>query len=115
MQTDNKFLDDLSRMMSSAMGTAGTMKDEVEARTRQHMESFFTRMDFVRREEFEVVRDMAALARQDNERLSARLAELEAKLDKAGKAAPAKKKAAAKKAPAKKAAPKKAAARKADD
>jgi BMFP domain-containing protein YqiC len=112
MQTDNKFLDDMARMMSSAMGTAGSVKDEMEARTRQHMESFFARMDFVRREEFEVVRDMAALARQDNERLAAKVAELEAKLAKADKPAPAKKKAAAKKPAVSKAAPKKAAAKK---
>jgi BMFP domain-containing protein YqiC len=112
MQSDNKFLDDLARMMSSAMGTAGSVKDEMEARTRQHMESFFSRMDFVRREEFEVVRDMAALARQDCERLTAKIAELEAKLEKAGKAAPAQKAAAPKKAAAKKASTKKAAPKK---
>jgi BMFP domain-containing protein YqiC len=112
MQTDNKFMDDMARMMSSAMGAAGSMKDEMEARTRQHMESFFTRMDFVRREEFEVVRDMAALARQDNERLAAKVAELEAKLGNADKPAAAKKKAAAKKSTEAKAAPKKAAAKK---
>ena len=65
-------------------------------------------MDLVRREEFNVVRDMAALARQENERLAARVAELEGALA-GGKAAP--KKAAAKKAAPKKAAPKKAAAK----
>ncbi len=96
MQSDNKFLDDLARMMTSAMGTAGSMKDEVEAHTRQHMESLFSRMDFVRREEFEVVRDMAALARQDSERLTAKIAEFEAKLKKSDVSAPAKKKTAAK-------------------
>ena len=91
---------------------------------RQNMEGFFTRMDFVRREEFEVVRDMTALARQENERLAARVAELEAQLSgkakapkaRAAKAAPAKKagvkKAPAKNAYAKKPIPKKPAAKK---
>ena len=109
MQTDNKFMDDLARMMSSAMGTAGSVRDEMGARTRQHMESLFTRMDFVRREEFEVVRDMAVLARQDNERLAAKVAELEAKVARADKPALVKKKAAAKKPAEAKSAPKKSA------
>ncbi len=104
MQTDNKFLDDMAKMMSGAMSAAGGMKDEVEARMRQNMEGFFTRMDFVRREEFEVVRAMAALARQENERLAARVAELEAQLFGKAKAPKAK---AAKAAPAKKASAKK--------
>lgn len=106
MQTENKFFDDLTRMMSGAMSAAGGVREEAEARLRQHFEAMFSRMDLVRREEFNVVRDMAALARQENERLSARIAELE----KGGttKKSPAKK-TAAKKAPAKKAAPKKAA------
>ncbi len=80
MQTDNRFLDDMARMMAGAMGAAGGVKEEVEARMRQRAEAFLARMDLVRREEFEVVRDMAALARQENERLAARVAELEAAL-----------------------------------
>ena len=104
MQTENKFFDDLTRMMSGAMSAAGGMREEAEARMRQHFEAMFARMDLVRREEFNVVRDMAALARQENERLAARVAELEGRLA----AAPA-----PKKAPAKKAAPRKAAAKKA--
>ena len=109
MQTENKFFDDLTRMMSGAMSAAGGVRDEAEARMRQHFESLFARMDLVRREEFNVVRDMAALARQENERLAARVVELESAL--LGNAAP--KEAAAKKAAPKKAAPKKAAAKKA--
>jgi BMFP domain-containing protein YqiC len=98
MQSENKFFDDLTRMMSGAMSAAGGMREEAEARLRQHFEAMFARMDLVRREEFNVVRDMAALARQENERLAARVAELEA---------------AAAKAPARRAAPKKAAPKKA--
>ena len=108
MQSENRFIDDLTRMMSGAMSAAGGVREEAEARMRQHFEGLFARMDLVRREEFNVVRDMAALARQENERLAARVAELEGALA-GGKAAP--KKAAAKKAAPKKAAPKKAAAK----
>jgi BMFP domain-containing protein YqiC len=110
MQTENKFFDDLTRMMSGAMSAAGGVREEAEARLRQHFEAMFARMDLVRREEFNVVRDMAALARQENERLSARIAELE-KGGATKKAAP--KKATAKKSPAKKAAAKKSAPKKA--
>ncbi len=116
MQTENKFFDDLTRMMSGAMSAAGGMREEAEARMRQHFEAMFARMDLVRREEFNVVRDMAALARQENERLAARISELEKgsapKKAATKKAAP--KKAAAKKAPAKKAAAKKAASAEGD-
>lgn len=80
MQTENRFFDDLARVMSGAMSAAGGMREEAEARLRQHFEAMFARMDLVRREEFNVVRDMAALARQENERLEQRVAELEAKL-----------------------------------
>jgi len=80
MQAENRFFDDLSRMMSGALSAAGGVREEAEARLRQHFEAMFTRMDLVRREEFNVVRDMAALARQENERLAERVVELEAKL-----------------------------------
>ena len=107
MQTENKFFDDLARMMSGALTAAGGVREEAEARLRQHFEAMFARMDLVRREEFNVVRDMAALARQENERLAARLAELEGKSSRgSAKKAPARK-AAAKKAPARKAAARK--------
>jgi len=80
MQTENRFFDDLARMMSGALSAAGGVREEAEARLRQHFEAMFARMDLVRREEFNVVRDMAALARQENERLALRVSELEAKL-----------------------------------
>ena len=97
MQTENKFFDDLARMMSGALSAAGGVREEAEARMRQHFEGMFARMDLVRREEFNVVRDMAALARQENERLAARVAALEA--GSAGGKAAARKPAAKKAAP----------------
>ena len=87
MQTENKFFDDLTRMMSGAMSAAGGMREEAEARMRQHFEAMFARMDLVRREEFNVVRDMAALARQENERLAVRTHQLTLGLMRADSAA----------------------------
>jgi len=88
MQTDNRFLDDFARVISGAMSAASGVREEVEARIRQQLDGVFSRMDLVTREEFDVVRDMAALARQENERLAERVEELEArlaKLEKGGK------------------------------
>lgn len=81
MQTDNRILDDLARVLSGAVTAASGVREEVEARLRQQLEGVFERMDLVNREDFEVVRDMAALARQENERLSARVEALEARLE----------------------------------
>jgi len=102
MQTDNRFIDDMARMMTGAMSAAGGMREEIEARMRHQLESMFARMELVRREEFKVVRDMAALARQENERLEKRLATLEARLaalEGKPKGAPRKRPAARKAAP----------------
>ncbi|MBC6440870.1 MAG: accessory factor UbiK family protein [Rhodospirillales bacterium] len=114
MQTNNRFFDDMAKMMIGAMSAAGGMKEEMEARMHHQTEAFFARMHFVRREEFEVVRDMAALARQENDCLEARVAELEAALAKVEKAAkPTRKVTATVKATTKKAAPKTVAPKKA--
>ncbi len=77
MQTDNRILDDLARVLSGALSVAGGARAEMRQRARQHAELLLARMDLVRREEFEVVRDMAALAREENERLSERIKALE--------------------------------------
>ena len=86
MQTDNRLLDDFARVLGGAVSAASGVREEVEAKIRQQLDGVFTRMDLVTREEFEVVRDMAALARQENERLTERLADLESRLAKAEKA-----------------------------
>ena len=78
MQTDNRILDDMARMTMGAASLCGAAREEARARMRQRAESLLARMDLVRREEFEVVRDMAVLARRENERLEQRIAELEA-------------------------------------
>ncbi len=81
MQTDNRLLDDLARMASGAVGALTGMRAEVEARLRDQLERILARMDLVTREEFDAVRAMAAKARSEQERLEARLAVVEARLE----------------------------------
>lgn len=80
MQTQNPLFDDLARMAGGALGALSGLRAEIEALIRQQMERFMAGIDVVPREEFEVVRDMAIKAREENEALAARLADLEAKL-----------------------------------
>jgi len=79
-QTSSRLFDDLSRLMSDAVGLAEGARREVETLARSKIERLMAGMDFVSREEFEAVREMAALARAQNEKLEARVAALEAKL-----------------------------------
>jgi BMFP domain-containing protein YqiC len=78
MQTENRFLDDLAKLMLNAAGAAQGMKAEMENVMRQRLERWFADMNLVPRDEFDAVRAMAAAAREENSRLSARLAALEA-------------------------------------
>ena len=80
MQTDNRILDGVARLFTDAAGAAQSVRAEVDTFMRQRLERLVTDMDFVPREEFEAVKAMAAKAREENEKLEARLAALEAKL-----------------------------------
>ena len=84
MAMDNRILDDLAKVAAGALGGISGMKQEVEGRLRQQFERILAGMDLVRREEFEVVKAMAAKARAEQEELSARLARLEGQLDRKG-------------------------------
>jgi BMFP domain-containing protein YqiC len=79
-QTRSRILDDFSRLMSDAAGLADGARREVETLAKSQIERLMAGMDFVSREEFDAVREMAALARAENEKLEARIAALEAKL-----------------------------------
>ncbi|GBD45129.1 hypothetical protein HRbin40_02631 [bacterium HR40] len=81
MQTQNRLFDDLARVASGALHTLGGLKDEIEMRVRERLERLATEMNLVPREEFEAVRAMAQKAREEQERLAARLADLEAEVD----------------------------------
>jgi BMFP domain-containing protein YqiC len=80
MQSQNRFLDDLARVASGALGTLSGVKTEVETRLREQLERVLAGMDLVSRDEFEAVKAMAAKARSEQEDLAHRLAELESKL-----------------------------------
>lgn len=79
-QSNNRFLDDIARLMTDAAGAAQGVKREVETIVKAQGERVLNGMDVVRREDFEVVKAMAEKARAENERLEARIAALEAKL-----------------------------------
>lgn len=81
-QTSNRFFDDIAKVMTDAAGAAEGVKREVETMMKSQAERFMNTMDVVKRDEFEVVKAMAQKAREENELLKARLAELEAKLAK---------------------------------
>jgi len=80
MANDNRLLDDLARVASSALGTLTGVRDEIESRMRDQFERILGRMNLVRREEFDAVQAMAAKARAEQEALEARVAALEARL-----------------------------------
>ncbi len=82
MQTRNKFLDDMSQLMSNAMGVAQGAKTEAETAMKSFVDRWLADRDFVTREEFDAVRTMAQKAREENAALEARIAELEKKLAK---------------------------------
>ena len=77
MQTRNKVLDDISQLMTNAMGVAQGAKDEAETAMKGMIDRGLADRDFVTREEFEAVRAMAQKAREENEALKARLDALE--------------------------------------
>jgi len=80
MQTRNKFFDDMSQLMTNAMGVAQGAKTEAETAMKGMIDRWMADRDFVTREEFDAVRTMAQKAREENAALSARIAALEAKL-----------------------------------
>ncbi|MGE4373139.1 MAG: accessory factor UbiK family protein [Xanthobacter sp.] len=83
-QTSGRLFDEMARLMNDAAGVAQGVRREAETVMRTQVERLLRDMDLVKREEFDAVKDMAAAAREENERLAARLAELEAKLGAAG-------------------------------
>ena len=79
MQTRNKILDDMSQLMTNAMGVAQGARDEAQTAMSSMVDRWLADRDFVTREEFDAVRAMAQKAREENETLNARLDALEAK------------------------------------
>ncbi len=87
-QTSNRFFDEMARLMNDAAGVAQGVRREAETVFRTQAERVLRDLDVVRRDEFEAVKEMARLAREENEALKARIASLEAKLDTIGRIPP---------------------------
>ncbi len=79
-QTSNRIFDELAKMMTDAAGAAQGARREFETLMKAQGERVLREMDVVRRDEFEAIKAMAVLAREENERLEARIAALEAEL-----------------------------------
>lgn len=121
MQTDNRFFDDLAKLATGAAGALTSVRSEAEGTFKAWLDRRLGAMDLVTREEFDAVREMAANARKENERLAEKVAKLEALITKAdtkvetGAPAKAAKADTSKSARPTKAAPKKAPAPKTGD
>ncbi len=78
MQTRNKVFEDISQLMTNAMGVAQGAREEAETAMKSMMDRWLAERDFVTREEFDAVRAMAMKAREENEALKARLDAMDA-------------------------------------
>jgi BMFP domain-containing protein YqiC len=85
-QTSNRFFDEVARLMNDAAGVAQGVRREVDTLFRAQAERWLRDLDLVKREEFEAVKDMARLAREENEALKTHLAALEIEVRDLGKA-----------------------------
>jgi BMFP domain-containing protein YqiC len=79
MQSGQKIFDDLSKLMTNAVGVAQGAKTEAETAMKGFIDRWMAERNFVTREEFDAVRAMAQKAREENEALASRLAALEGK------------------------------------
>ena len=79
MQAGNKLFDDVSKLMTNAMGVAQGAKTEAETAMKGFIDRWMADRDFVSREDFDAVRAMAVKAREENVALEARIAALEGK------------------------------------
>lgn len=87
MQANSKLIDDFARVTTGMLGVAAGVRTEAEAIIRARLQELLADMDLVTREEFEVARDMAAKARDEQEALEVRLTEFQQRLEKLEKPA----------------------------
>jgi len=87
MQSNKRLLDDFARVTTGMMGVAAGVRTEIEASVKARLQELLADMDLVTREEFDVVRLMAAKARDAQETLTAQLAEALSRLEKLEKSA----------------------------
>ena len=80
MQTSNKFMDDMAKLATGAVGAAHSVKGEFEGMYRAWLDKQLAGMDLVSRDEFDVVREMVEKARSENEDMRAEIEMLKKKL-----------------------------------
>jgi len=78
--TNSKFFDELAKLMTNAAGAAQGVRKEVDTLVQGQVERVLNNLNVVKREEFDVVKDMAEKARSENDALASRITDLEAKL-----------------------------------
>ena len=76
-QTSNRFFDEVARLMNDAAGVAQGVRREFDTLMRSQAERILRELDLVKRDEFEAVKEMARIAREENEALKARIEALE--------------------------------------
>jgi BMFP domain-containing protein YqiC len=79
-ETRGNMFEDFSRLMTDAAEVAHGVRREAESVMRGQLERLLASMEIVTRDEFDAVKEMAARAREENEKLAKRIAALEAKL-----------------------------------
>jgi BMFP domain-containing protein YqiC len=75
-----RFFDDLAGMTSGAIAALAGLREETEAMMRARADEVIQRLELVRREELEAVKDLAANARAGQEAAETRVAALEAQV-----------------------------------
>ncbi len=80
--TNSRFFDELAKLMSNAAGAAQGVRKEVDSLVQGQVERVLNNLNMVKREEFDVVKDMAEKARGENEALAKRISELESRIGK---------------------------------
>ena len=78
--TSSRFFDELAKLMTNAAGAAQGVRRELDTLVQGQVERVLHNLDVVKREDFEAVKAMAQKAREENDVLNRRLADLEARL-----------------------------------
>jgi BMFP domain-containing protein YqiC len=80
MQSENRFFDDMVKVLNGAAGTFAGMTREAEAAFRDRARDWFGQEGGITRDEFEAVKAIAVAAREENQLLKARIEALEARI-----------------------------------
>ena len=75
--TSSRFFDEIAKVMNSAAGAAQGVRREIDGLVKSQVERVLNELEVVKREEFDAVKEMAGRAREENDRLLGRIAELE--------------------------------------